>query len=176
MADGKFIIKTLMPMSPAHSNSPSRNRRRHNRRKLLDLKISDQRSEVGNDRDRPIPEVMAHSTNGRPPQLAHRQRNPLIQMEVFRCRHIPKCKRPATVSLLDTRRMPPTTTTKRLIDVARQATEYASDPKLQSRDHSVDPLKRTHRRVDATRQAAGHARPEKTTPGSQPRRATPGPG
>ena len=36
---------------------------------------------------------MAHSTNGRPPQLAHRQRNSLIQMEVFRCRHVPKCKR-----------------------------------------------------------------------------------
>ena len=57
---------------------------------------------------------MAHSTNGRPPQLAHLQRNPLIQVEVFRCRHIPKCKRSnrkATVSLSDTRRMPPKATT-----------------------------------------------------------------
>ena len=113
-----------------------------------DLKISDQRSEIGKDRDRPIPEVMAHSTDGRPPQLAHRQRNPLIQMEVFRCRHVPKCKRSsrkATVSLLDTRRMPPTTTKQQewLVDVARQATGHASDPPPQSKDHDEDPLKHT---------------------------------
>ena len=32
---------------------------------------------------------------------------------------------------------------KRLVDVAHQATEHASDPPPQSKDHDEDPLKRT---------------------------------
>ena len=42
------------------------------------------------------------------------------------------------------------------VDVARQATEYKSDPNPQSPDYDLDPLNCTHRESMRRNQAPGH--------------------